>query len=720
MHSLVKKINILILIGFCPLLIFASAKDLTVYKNTTLLSFTDITSTALPSAPSAGSHCAAFTDITGDGLPDLYMTMYYTADISDLFYVNSALTVFSEDASARGIDDYDGGSHGAVFADLDNDGDFDLINGTTVKRSGTTIIGADHNNIFRNDGSGSFTDITNTISDIYSTAKKTRSVVAFDMDNDGDLDIFTVSGYLGTDDGTDYNEVYRNNGTMSFTALTNTDCGDLYNAPAGQGATDTDYDNDGDIDIICANRTGDLNILQNDGTGNFTLISPASIGISHRAGDGITMGDIDNDGDLDMLLVTGGAEGSAALYKNDGHGTFTFSASWSGITGYMGNFADIDNDCDLDLIFTGDTKCYINSGTGSFSQGASITYTTSPVDPRSISFADIDNDGDIDFAMGDKKSTPHIIQNNLSSENNWIKIILKSPSGQPGAFGAKIELFSAGHLGGTLIGYREARSSTGYITQDDPVIHFGTGTNSQVDVKVTFLDGTTAQRTFVSVNQTITIDHPDVLAELKVFLEGPYDTTTDLMKTGLNSAGLIPLTSPYPEDPRTVSSVPADVVDWVLIQARTQADGTAVISKSAFLKKDGKIVSDNGTTENITLALEQGSYYILVKHRNHVKIMSKNTVSLDYSSATLFDFTNETNLYETISMKEIKSGIWVMLGGDATGDGYVNAHDKNIQWRPNNGTYGYKSSDMNLDSFINATDKNEIWRVNNGRGTSIN
>ncbi|MCD6116741.1 VCBS repeat-containing protein, partial [bacterium] len=169
MHSLVKQIKILILIVFSPLLIFASGNDSTVVKNITALSFTDITSSALPSAPSAGSHCAAFTDITGDGLPDLYMTMYYTADISDMFYVNSALTVFSEDASARGINDYDGGSHGAVFADLDNDGDFDLINGTTVKRSGTTIIGADHNNIFRNDGSGSFTDITSTISDIYST-----------------------------------------------------------------------------------------------------------------------------------------------------------------------------------------------------------------------------------------------------------------------------------------------------------------------------------------------------------------------------------------------------------------------------------------------------------------------------------------------------------------------------------------------------------------------
>jgi len=543
------------------------------------------------------------------------------------------------------------------------------------------------------------------------------------MDNDGDLDIFTVSGYLGTDDGTDYNEVYRNNGSMSFTALTSTGCGDLYNAPAGQGATDTDYDNDGDIDIICANRTGPLNILNNNGSGYFTLVTPSSIGINHGAGDGITMGDVDNDGDLDMLLVTGGTDGSGVLYKNDGDGTFTYSATWSGITGYMGNFGDLDNDGDLDLVFTGDTKCYLNDGTGSFSQGPAITYVSpsSTVDPRSLSFADIDNDGDIDFAIGDKKEKLRMIRNDLSSDNNWIKINLKSRSGQVGSFGTKIELFPAGHLGGSIIGYREARSSTGYITQDDPVIHFGTGTNTQVDVRVTFLDGTIATRTFVPVNQTITIDHPDVLAEVKVFLEGPFDDSTNLMKTDLNSASLIPLTSPYPEDPRTVESIPAGVVDWVLVQLKSSAEGGTLISKSAFLKNNGRIVDDNGTTDKISLALQENSYYILIRHRNHIKIMSKNTIPLGYDSTELFDFSTDiNNSYDPTGIKEVKTGIWAMYSGDATSDGFVNAHDKNLKWRPDNGTYGYKTSDMNLDTFINATDKNEYWKPNNGRGTSIN
>jgi len=113
---------------------FGAVSDSSVVKASLGISFTDITGTALPSSPGAGSHCATFADITGDGLPDLYVTMYYTANISDLFFVNSALTVFTEEAASRNINDYDGGSHGAVFADLDNDGDFDLINGTTVLR----------------------------------------------------------------------------------------------------------------------------------------------------------------------------------------------------------------------------------------------------------------------------------------------------------------------------------------------------------------------------------------------------------------------------------------------------------------------------------------------------------------------------------------------------------------------------------------------------------
>jgi len=714
--------------SICTSLLIAAASygagaDSTIVTAPSALSFTDITAAALPESPSAGAHCAAFADISGDGLPDLYVTMYYTADIADLFFVNSGTTVFSEQASAWDIEDIDGGSHGAVFADLDNDGDFDLINGTTVRRSGTTITGGEHNDIFRNNNDGSFTDVSSSIADLYSTEYKTRSVVAFDMDNDGDLDLFTVSGFLGSDDGGDLNEVYENNGSLSFTRLNKAACGDLYDALTGQGATDTDFDNDGDIDIICANRTGDLNIAENNGSGYFTISAPSNYGIAHGAGDGITMGDVDNDGHLDMLLVTGGAEGFAVLYTNDGDGTFTFSAQWSSQTGYMGNFGDLDNDGDLDLVFAGDSKCYLNNGSGTFSQGPAITYSSpsSTNDPRSISLADIDNDGDLDMGIGDKKEKFRIIRNDLVNENNWLKIDLASASGQAGSFGAKIELFPPGQAGSALIGFREARSSTGYIAQNDPVVHFGTGSYTQVDVKVTYLDGTTALRTFVPVNQTISIDHPDVLVDITAMLQGPFDTDTKTMHTYLASAGIIPLTSPYAQDPRTIDSVPASIVDWVLVQARSAPDGENLASVSALLRSDGRIVGDNGTTEYISLPVESGSYYIVVSHRNHLKTMSSTAVALSYTSTAVYSFSaSSDNSYDTAGMTEAAPGYWVLCCGDATGDGFVNAHDKNLGWKPDNGTEGYKSGDMNLDTFINATDKNECWRPNNGKGININ
>jgi len=469
-------------------------------------SFTDITTTALDST-GFGSHSSVFADVTGDGRPDLYITMFYSGDMSDLFYQNTDGTHFTEDALNWHINDNDGGSHGATFADLDNDGDYDLINGTT----------GENNNVYRNDSNADFTDMTPTIPDLEGREEVTRATVAFDMDGDGYLDIFTVTGYLGSEeDPPDTNEVYHNEGGMSFAAI---DTGALYEALAGQGATDTDYDGDGDIDIIAANRTGNLNILQNDGSGNFTQISPSSIGINHGAGDGITMGDVDNDGDLDMLLVSDYPSSVAYLYMNDGDGTGTFtydSQSWQNIDGYMGGFADLDNDGDLDLVFAGDSLYYLNDGNGNFSTYASCTVPDSGInDPRAIAFADIDNDGDMDFGISPKQSNARLIRNEWESENNWLKVRLISPQGQAGAFGSKIRVYPGRQAGVTLLGFRESRSSNGYLGQNEPVLHFGLGSNGTADVVVTFLDGSTATRTNVTAGQTITIDRADVLVQVR-------------------------------------------------------------------------------------------------------------------------------------------------------------------------------------------------------------
>jgi len=134
-----------------------------------------------------------------------------------------------------------------------------------------------------------------------------------------------------------------------------------------------------------------------------------------------------------------------------------------------------------------------------------------------------------------------------------------------------------------------------------------------------------------------------VLLQTKIFLEGPYNSTTHQMDANLGSN--IPKTSPYPEDPRTVSSIPADVVDWVLVQLRKTDTGDAIVSKSALLHKDGRVVADDGTTGEIELNAPEGNYYIVIKHRNHLAVMSANAIPLNGTTSTLYDFTTGSNKY---------------------------------------------------------------------------
>ena len=435
-----------------------------------------------------------FADVDNDRRVDLYVTMIFNNPMPDLFFHNLGGNRFASEATLRGIADFDGGSHGACFADLDNDGDYDLFNGTTFDNPRFPSF----NNVFRNDGAGRFADVTKAAGIPSDRNWPTRGVLTFDLDRDGDLDLFCVTNYQGTKDPpNELNEVYRNDGGFRFTSI---DSGALLKAPCGQGAIDTDFDGDGDIDVIAANRTGPVNILRNDGTGRFTLVPPRSLEIRHRAGDGITTADVDNDGDLDLLLA---GNDVGHLYMNRGDGTFGFRQSFGNTDGYMGGFADLDNDGDVDLVFAGDDVVYLNDGTGQFSRGPTV-----PVkgirDPRGMAFADIDNDGDVDFAVACKRSRNWLIRNN-SSGGNWLKVRLISPQGQAGAFGAKTRIYVAGRLVKPMLGLRESRSNNGYLGQDDPVLHFGLGQQTHVDVVVTFLDGHTVIRTQVAAKQTITI-----------------------------------------------------------------------------------------------------------------------------------------------------------------------------------------------------------------------
>lgn len=458
------------------------------------LSFLEITTQAGIDDP-LGGHSVVFTDVNGDSLPDVYFTMIYEAPTSDRFYVNREGNKFQESAALFGIDDYDGGSHGACFADLDNDGDYDLINGTTDGVSGEPGI----NNIYENIGNNQFRDVTASCG-ILTRDWETRGVTVFDFDNDGDLDIFFVTNYQGSNDPVgERNEIYRNEGNLTFTPL---NFGELYTCPAGQGVTAVDYDGDGDIDLFTGNRYSAVNILRNDGGDKFELVDPSSIGINHKAGDGITFADVDNDGILDVMLTS---DNEGHLYRGLGDGMFSYLQSFSNTDGYMAAFPDLDNDGDVDVVFSGDDVCYLNDGAGRFTPGPAIIFKYL-YDPRAIGLADIDNDGDIDFAYGCKRSNNILIRNNFNG-GNWIKIALISVEGQAGAFGAKVRVYPAGQaVSGQLIGMQQAQGAYGYLGQNDPVLHFGLGTHDSIDVVVDFLDGTRIIQAGISANQRISID----------------------------------------------------------------------------------------------------------------------------------------------------------------------------------------------------------------------
>ncbi|MHC4702731.1 MAG: CRTAC1 family protein [Planctomycetota bacterium] len=465
------------------------------------LAFTDITLQAGTGGPTErdklGGHGVIFADVDEDGLPDLYITMIFNEPMPELFFRNLGNSTFSDEGASRRIADFDGGSHGGCWADLDNDGDYDLVNGTTWDNPDYP----NHNNIFRNDGGGMFTEVTPRC--MRRRREETRGMICLDADRDGDLDIFCVTGWRGSGDPeSERNEIYENRGNFDFVAH---EASPLYNCPAGQGAADADYDGDGDIDVVACNRDGDLNILRNDGgLDSFTKIDPASIGIRHRAYGGATTGDLDNDGDPDMILVD--AAESGHLYVNDGSGKFTFVRSFVKVDGYMAGLADLDNDTDLDLVFAGDKRVYLNNGSGNFSPGPAVP-VSGINDPRAIAFADIDNDGDLDFAVGAKRSRNWLVRNDCSGTGNWLKVKLVSPDGQAGAFGAKVKVHPAGAVDeDSALGFREAKSNYGYLGQDDPVLHFGLGRHRSVDVVVIFADSSTITTGNVSANQTITID----------------------------------------------------------------------------------------------------------------------------------------------------------------------------------------------------------------------
>ena len=214
---------------------------------------------------------------------------------------------------------------------------------------------------------------------------------------------------------------------------------------------------------------------------------------------------------------------------------------------------------------------------------------------------------------------------------------------------------------------------------------------------------------------------PPVL-NAKVFLEGPFSGGT--MTTKLKDGGSLPLVQPFNETPwnysgsETVTAIPADITDWILVQLRTgTTSGSTVFACAGFLRKDGSITGLDGTSLLVLPTLTDGNYFIVIKSRNHLSVMSKNSISLNCSSA-LYDFTtSQTKAYGTNPMKALTGGFYGMVTGDANSDGTVTNADRNL-WRTYFGSFGYLKTDFNLDVSVSNADRN-IWRINFGFASQV-
>jgi len=158
------------------------------------------------------------------------------------------------------------------------------------------------------------------------------------------------------------------------------------------------------------------------------------------------------------------------------------------------------------------------------------------------------------------------------------------------------------------------------------------------------------------------------------------------MTTALKTAGSIPMTSPY-TDARAVTSIPDGVTDWVSVELRISAAGPSAAQRSFFIKSDGNIVdTDGGTTDLQMAGTDAGSYYIVVRHRNHLSVMSASAVSLSTSAPSLYDFSTGIAQYHGGDAKLLETGVYGAYAGDANATGTVDANDRSAAWNNRNAT----------------------------------
>ena len=429
------------------------------YRNNADGTFTDVTSEAGVNDSGYGFGCCA-GDYDNDGFLDLYVTNFG----ANILYHNNGDGTFTDVTSQAGVGDERWGTS-AVFADYDADSDLDLfvVNYVDFKLdenpvstlSGVRVygppsdFGSTSNVLYRNNGDGTFTDVTKETG-FFNPNGKSLTVVGGDYNNDGHCDLFVTNDVVP-------NMLYRNNGDGTFTDVAlfaGVAYGEMGVAYGTMGGGFGDYDNDGWLDLVTTTYENDPNCLfHNDGNGRTFDDNTYPSGYGDATFSYVSWGggfaDLDNDGFQDIFVTNG------HIYDNAEKVTYNRSTyaqqNQIFINRSNGKFQEISDQCGEGLLLK------------KVSRGAA--------------FGDYDNDGDIDILITNSNQTPDLLRNDSVNQNYWLVFSTVGTKSNKDGIGARVKMIAGG-----ISQSREVKSGGSYLCHDDVRLHFGLGKAEKADL----------------------------------------------------------------------------------------------------------------------------------------------------------------------------------------------------------------------------------------------
>jgi hypothetical protein len=457
------------------------------YKNNRDGTFTDVTRQAgLETVGWANAVCIG--DYNNDGYEDMFCTYFG----QNKLYRNLGNGTFKDVTGEAGLMNSEArwGS-GCSFLDYNQDGHLDLFVANYlqfdfdhVPKPGTDAncnldripvecgprgLPFGRHSLYRNNGDGTFTDVSIESGIGKPWPSYGMTVVTADFDEDGWPDIYVACDstpsllFINQHDGT-----FKEEGIVRGVALSNDG-----SEEAGMGVGIGDYDLDGHLDIFKTHFAGDSDVLyQNDGTGNFidrTL--QAELGVETRFtswGTGIL--DLDNDGWPDIFFVTGsvypGVEKQLPQYPNKSPRVL---------------FRNLGN---------GRFEEVVNAGPG----------VTAAHSGRGCAFGDFDNDGDVDILILNMNEPPSLLRNDLKGVNHWLKVKLIGTKSNRSAIGARLLVRYAGKTQAQAV-----LSQSSYYSCNDSRLHFGLGQATVADLVIHWPSGITEKHPNVKCDPLLTI-----------------------------------------------------------------------------------------------------------------------------------------------------------------------------------------------------------------------